>query len=169
MSSDSDPPEYAPITARDLKRTFPEYEDQLKHSEIVPTRDGAYVDPHEVLRPELANPFSETVGDLYTHQVAALRHLADGDNVCVATSTSSGKTYIYALQIARNHLAAPDSMALLVYPTKALSRDQEQNSTSSSAISGSTSPSACTTATRRRIAASTSARPPTSSSRTSSG
>lgn len=126
MSSDSDPPEYAPITARGLQRTFPEYQDQLKHSEAVPSRDGSHVDPHDVLRPELAAPFSESVGELFSHQATALRHLADGDNVYVATSTSSGKTYVYALQVARNHLDDPDSTALLVYPTKALSRDQEQ-------------------------------------------
>jgi DEAD/DEAH box helicase domain-containing protein len=126
MSSDSDPPEYAPITAHGLQRTFPEYQDQLKHAETVPARDGSYVDPHDVLCPELADQFREAVGDLFTHQATALRYLAEDDNVCVATSTSSGKTYVYALQIAQKHLADPDSTALLVYPTKALSRDQEQ-------------------------------------------
>ncbi|SEH56254.1 DEAD/DEAH box helicase domain-containing protein [Halopenitus malekzadehii] len=126
MSSDPDPPEYAPITARGLERTFPQYEGQLQHAESVSAQAGAYVDPHEVLGAGLADSISESVGDLYTHQASALRHLADGDDVCVATSTSSGKTYVYALQIARNYLADPDSTALLVYPTKALSRDQEQ-------------------------------------------
>jgi DEAD/DEAH box helicase domain-containing protein len=126
MSSDSDPPEHAPTSARGLRRTVPEYQDQLEHAETIPARDGSHVDPHEVLRPRLAAPFQETVGDLFTHQATALRHLAAGDNACVATSTSSGKTYVYALQIARNHLADPESTALLVYPTKALSRDQEQ-------------------------------------------
>ncbi|MFP4218829.1 MAG: DEAD/DEAH box helicase, partial [Salinarchaeum sp.] len=88
--------------------------------------EAATVDPYTVLDPALAAPFANAVGELYTHQATALEQLEDGENVCVATSTSSGKTYVYALQIARHHLADPASTALLVYPTKALSRDQEQ-------------------------------------------
>jgi len=126
MSSDADLPEDALTTARDLQKTFPDYQGQLTHAETVPASEGSYVDPHAVLRPAVADSFAETVGDLFTHQATALGHLAEDENVCVATSTSSGKTYVYALQIARNYLADPDSTALLVYPTKALSRDQEQ-------------------------------------------
>jgi DEAD/DEAH box helicase domain-containing protein len=125
MSSDPDPSEYAPTTARGLERTFPEYEDQLRHVETVPAENGEYVEPRAVLDARLAASFGESIGDLYTHQAAALRELAAGNNVCVSTSTSSGKTYVYALEIARRTLANPDATALLVYPTKALSRDQE--------------------------------------------
>lgn len=126
MNSDSNRSEYTPLTARGLQRTFPDYDDQLKHAETVPAEDGEYVDPAEVLNGTLAASFTQTVGNLFTHQATALDHLAAGENVCVATSTSSGKTYVYALQVARNYLTDPDSTALLVYPTKALSRDQEQ-------------------------------------------
>jgi len=115
-----------PITARELARTLPDYQAQLRHTETVPAQEASTVDPYTVLDPALAAPFVDAVGELYTHQAAALEHLADGEHVCVATSTSSGKTYVYALQIARHHLADPASTALLVYPTKALSRDQEQ-------------------------------------------
>ena len=126
MSHESNTPEHTLLSADELERTFPEYQDQLDHVERVSAKSGSYVDPNEVLRPGLAEPFRETVGDLYTHQARALDQLGDDENVCVATSTSSGKTYVYALQVARNHLRNPDSTALLVYPTKALSRDQEQ-------------------------------------------
>ncbi|MFC7223960.1 DEAD/DEAH box helicase [Halalkalicoccus sp. GCM10025322] len=129
MSSDPDPPEYVPTTARGLARTVPRYRDQLTHAETIPAEEGEYVDPRAVLRDELAVPFGQAVGELFTHQARALEQLAGGENVCVATSTSSGKTYVYALQIARNHLTNPESTALLVYPTKALSRDQKQELT----------------------------------------
>jgi len=46
--------------------------------------------------------------------------------VVITTSTSSGKTLIYQLQIARNHLATDDATALCLFPTKALTNDQEQ-------------------------------------------
>lgn len=115
-----------PPSARELERTVPGYEGQLVHAETVPAEDGEYVDPGEVLRPALADRVRGAVGELYTHQAAALDRLAAGENVCVTTSTASGKTLVYALQVARNHLDDPDSTALLVYPTKALSRDQEK-------------------------------------------
>lgn len=100
-------------------------------ADIVPAAD--------VLRPELARrwPFD----GLYSHQADALDALAGGDNVAVATSTSSGKTAIYGLQIARNLLDAgvltedgnraretnDASTALCLYPMKALTKDQQQN------------------------------------------
>ena len=125
MSSDTDPTQQDSITARRLAETFPAYEGQLQHVETVPAEDGEFVDPQTVLDPALAARFAGSVGELYAHQAAALERLAAGENVCVSTSTASGKTYVYALQIARNALADTDATALLVYPTKALSRDQE--------------------------------------------
>lgn len=126
MTADSDPPEYAPTTPQDLERTFPSYEGQIKHATTIPEETGEYVDPGAVLSGTLADQFKNAVGDLYTHQASSLEMLAGGENVCVATSTSSGKTFVYALQIARNYLTDPESTALLLYPTKALSRDQER-------------------------------------------
>lgn len=115
-----------PQSRRALRETFPDYEGQLAHAETVPAEEGTYVDPREVLQGGLADAFADAVGDLFVHQAEALDRLASGANVCVASSTSPGKTYVYALQIARNHLADRDATALLVYPTKALSRDQER-------------------------------------------
>ncbi len=125
MAPDPDTSVDDPTTARGLERTVPEYEDQLHHAETIPAEAGEYVAPSDPLDGELADAVSQTVGELYTHQATALERLATGENVCVATSTSSGKTYVYALQIARKQLANPSSTAFLVYPTKALSRDQE--------------------------------------------
>jgi DEAD/DEAH box helicase domain-containing protein len=76
----------------------------------------------------LEEPLSTTapVSQLYAHQARALAELQSGKNVCVATPTASGKTLIYTLEIARQyHLSDGDSTALLVYPTKALARDQQ--------------------------------------------
>jgi len=91
----------------------------------------------EILRPVLADPYPY---DLFSHQADALNALETGDNVAVTTSTSSGKTHIYGLHIARNLLDAgvlnPDgtrateqndaSTALCVYPMKALTKDQQE-------------------------------------------
>jgi DEAD/DEAH box helicase domain-containing protein len=120
--------EDAPITGDELVETFPRYRDDEDVSVLeIPDREASTVPNDEVLRPELAAPLEH---DLYSHQAGALAALERGENVCVATSTSSGKTRIYALQIARNVLEArargERSTAYVLYPTKALSRDQER-------------------------------------------
>ncbi len=103
----------------------------------LPAEPANTVPTAEVLRPELADPYPY---DLFSHQADALTALETGDNVAVTTSTSSGKTHIYGLQIARNLLDAgvlnPDgtrasdqnaaSTALCVYPMKALTKDQHE-------------------------------------------
>ncbi|WP_306057855.1 DEAD/DEAH box helicase [Natronococcus wangiae] len=117
-----------PITGDELVDTFPRYREEGDVSVLeLPGRSAATVSNEAVLRPELAGPLEN---DLYSHQADALAALERDENVCVATSTSSGKTRIYALQIARNCLEArardADATAYVLYPTKALSRDQER-------------------------------------------
>ncbi|AHF99364.1 hypothetical protein HALLA_11320 [Halostagnicola larsenii XH-48] len=122
-----------PTTGEKLLETFPRYRDSADATVLErPGRGPETVPNEDLLRPELAAPLEN---DCYTHQAAALEALERGENVCVATSTSSGKTRIYALQIARNYLEAQsertgsestDSTAYVLYPTKALSRDQER-------------------------------------------
>ena len=101
----------------------------------VPAREADTVPAGEVLDPILADryPF-----ELYSHQAAALRALGGNERVCVSTSTASGKTHVYGLEIARRLFAAgvlaPDgtraadrnerATALCLYPTKALTNDQ---------------------------------------------
>ena len=102
----------------------------------LPPKPAETVPATDVLEPTLANPYPY---DLFGHQAAALDALESGENVAVTTSTSSGKTHIYGLQIARNLLEAgvlnagstrsreanDASTALCVYPTKALTKDQK--------------------------------------------
>lgn len=109
----------------ELEDSFPEYEDQVEHVETVSEQRARAVSPEEVVGEELAQsiPFPS----IYSHQAKGLNALADGDDICVTTPTSSGKTLIYALDIARKAKRNSDSTALLVYPTKALSRDQKES------------------------------------------
>ncbi|WP_276275025.1 DEAD/DEAH box helicase [Haladaptatus sp. QDMS2] len=113
------------LSGDDLAETYPpnRYRGQVKAKFNIPAREAQTVPATECLPPELATrlPF-----DPWTHQATALSALDRGANVCVATSTSSGKTLVYALHIARRYLENPETRALIVYPTKALSRDQEK-------------------------------------------
>ncbi|MFO7926039.1 MAG: DEAD/DEAH box helicase [Halobacteriota archaeon] len=101
----------------------------------LPARRAQTTPTDEVLRPTLASPYPY---ELFSHQAVALTRLAGGEHVAVTTSTSSGKTHVYGLQIARNLLDAgviaedgsrtadanEASTALCVYPMKALTKDQ---------------------------------------------
>jgi DEAD/DEAH box helicase domain-containing protein len=128
------------LNAESLVETFPratlgpdsEYVETVER----PARPARTVPAADVLRPALAEPYPN---EPFSHQAEALDALAAGENVTVATSTSSGKTHVYGLQIARNLLDSgvlnPDgsrasdppgaSTALCVYPMKALTKDQK--------------------------------------------
>ena len=112
------------LSKPELKDSFPDWRNQIRHTEHLPERSAATVSPAEVLTSRLA---SRLPHNLYSHQATALNRLTEGENVVVTTSTSSGKTLIYQLQMARNHLSDSNSTALCLYPTKALSNDQEKS------------------------------------------
>jgi DEAD/DEAH box helicase domain-containing protein len=62
---------------------------------------------------------------LYTHQVEAFHAIRAGQNVVVATPTASGKSLCYNLPILNAFAQDESARALYLFPTKALSRDQE--------------------------------------------
>lgn len=109
------------MNSQSLTASYPDYEGQLVHTETVPATEAQTRPAQDHLPDAIADRLGH---DLYTHQADALDRLAEGDDICVSTSTSSGKTLIYALDIARRKLDNPDAKAILVYPTKALSGDQ---------------------------------------------
>ena len=106
-----------------LKESFPDWREQIRHSERLDAQSAETVAPERVLQDPVASRLGH---DLYSHQAEALDLLAANENVVITTSTSSGKTLIYQLQIARNHLANENATALCLFPTKALTNDQEQ-------------------------------------------
>jgi DEAD/DEAH box helicase domain-containing protein len=62
---------------------------------------------------------------LYTHQAQAFDAATTGHHVVVATPTASGKSLCFHLPVLQGLLEDPDARAIYLYPTKALSRDQE--------------------------------------------
>jgi DEAD/DEAH box helicase domain-containing protein len=118
-----------PMTGAELVETFPRTTDLDEHVTVreLPPEPARTVPAGEVLRERLAAAYPH---DPYIHQARALDALDRGENVCVATSTASGKTDVYGLQIARNVLDARaegrEATAYVVYPMKALAQDQQQ-------------------------------------------
>ncbi len=67
------------------------------------------------------------VASLYSHQVQAIEAAHAGRHVVIATPTASGKSLCFHLPVLSALAADPTATALFVYPTKALSRDQEHS------------------------------------------
>ena len=65
------------------------------------------------------------VEQLYVHQAQAFELARAGKHVVVSTPTASGKTLCYNLPVAQRLLEEPAARAIYLFPTKALSRDQE--------------------------------------------
>src|SRR5690606_12950576 len=65
------------------------------------------------------------IRELYSHQARAIRAARAGRHVVVATPTASGKSLCFHLPVLQALAEDPSASALFVYPTKALSRDQE--------------------------------------------
>jgi DEAD/DEAH box helicase domain-containing protein len=98
--------------------------ERLVHLETIPARE-----PDPAPLPAMPDPLParlETLGitGLHPHQARALELLQAGRNVILATGTASGKTLVYNLAFAREALADRRATALLLFPTKALARDQ---------------------------------------------
>jgi DEAD/DEAH box helicase domain-containing protein len=101
-------------------------------------RDGAECETAQLpARPaqfgQLARPLSPSVasalqaagaGRLYSHQVAAIDAVLNGNHVVVATPTASGKTLCFNVPVMERLAADPLARALYLYPTKALAQDQ---------------------------------------------
>src|SRR5687768_11442137 len=64
------------------------------------------------------------IGQLYTHQAAAIAHAVAGRNVVITTPTASGKTLCYNAPVLSAILRDASTRALYLFPTKALAQDQ---------------------------------------------
>jgi DEAD/DEAH box helicase domain-containing protein len=67
------------------------------------------------------------VNELYTHQAHAFELATSGRDFVVATPTASGKSLCYVLPVLQALAKKPEARALFLFPTKALSRDQEES------------------------------------------
>jgi len=79
---------------------------------------------HEALEAALV---ARGVDQLYTHQVQAVAAALRGRHVALATPTASGKSLCFHLPVLDRLARDPGATALFLYPTKALSRDQERS------------------------------------------
>ena len=93
---------------------------------VIPPRKGQWEDIPGDLHPELAAALAARgIRRLYSHQAECRRFSRAGRDTVVVTPTASGKTLCYNLSVIEGLLKNPASRALYLFPTKALSQDQQ--------------------------------------------
>ncbi len=101
------------------------YGRNITRCEHLPPKPGQYRPFPETMSAQLQEVLrARGIEQLYSHQAEAIRHVQSGKNVAIVTPTASGKTLCYNLPVVDRLLHDPESRALYLFPTKALSQDQ---------------------------------------------
>lgn len=102
---------------------------QIKGKMHLRATSATYAHLPEVLHPLLQEALAEQgITQLYQHQATAFQYISEKQNTIIASRTSSGKTLSFLLPILNDYLSCTERFSvLLLYPTKALSRDQENS------------------------------------------
>ncbi|MDY6970286.1 MAG: DEAD/DEAH box helicase, partial [Spirochaetota bacterium] len=103
------------------------FEKEIKAHVKFEKQDGEYSQFPQSLNPKLKNVLKlQGIESLYSHQSEAFENISANKDTLLISSTASGKTFSFFLPILNEYEKAdPSFSVLLLYPTKALSRDQE--------------------------------------------
>ena len=103
-----------------------DFRKNITHWEVLPEKKGIYADFPETLDPRLAGLYRKRgIEQLYSHQRKCFDLASAGRSLVVVTPTASGKTLCYNLPVLDHLLKNPEARALYLFPTKALSQDQQ--------------------------------------------
>ncbi|MBS3790720.1 MAG: DEAD/DEAH box helicase [Candidatus Thermoplasmatota archaeon] len=108
-----------------LTSAYHDYQGQITFSTTLPEKEPEYRES-EGLSQHLKKILRTNDISLYSHQAETIDLFLKGNDVCLTTGTASGKTLAYALSIINLLHEKEDAKALLVFPTKALTRDQKK-------------------------------------------
>lgn len=97
----------------------------LAAERLIPPTEATMGPMPELPLPLLAALGRRGVAELYSHQTQAIGAARSGRHVIVSTPTASGKSLCFHLPVLAALSEDPSATALFLYPTKALSRDQE--------------------------------------------
>ena len=104
----------------------PGFRDRVVSWTTIPPKEGSYEDIPDSLHPKLQEVLRGAgFSRLYAHQAESFRRVSAGESICLVTPTASGKSLAYNLPVLDAILRAPETRALYLFPTKALSQDQQ--------------------------------------------
>lgn len=96
---------------------------RIVHVEAIPARDASHAETASPLTPEIRDLLvSCGIVRLWSHQARAIDLAREGCSVALASGTGSGKSLAYVVPALEHVLRG--GTALLLFPTKALARDQ---------------------------------------------
>ncbi|MBP1770808.1 MAG: box helicase domain protein, partial [Candidatus Aminicenantes bacterium] len=114
------------LKSLNLLREIGERSDSIKAFQYLPAREGQFRDYPDDVHPALREALAaKGFTSLYSHQRSSWDALKEGKNIVVVTPTASGKTLCYNLPVLDAILKDPSARALYLFPTKALSQDQQ--------------------------------------------
>ena len=103
-----------------------EFAPNIVINRLLPAKEGFFAPFPDDLDPRIVKTLQKRgIDQLYTHQVEVWKHVKMGKNVVVVTPTASGKTLCYNMPCLNALLADGDARCLYLFPTKALSQDQQ--------------------------------------------
>ena len=104
----------------------PEFASNIVFEKLLPAVPGAYVPFPKNLEPSIAEALkSRGISQIYTHQAEVWENVQKGFHTVVVTPTASGKTLCYNLPVLDKLVRDEKARALYLFPTKALSQDQQ--------------------------------------------
>lgn len=107
----------------DWWQSNPETAERIVHVETVPARPAVF-EPVDLDPAVAAALGARGIDRLYRHQAAAIRSIRQGNHTVIAAGTASGKSLCYQVPIAEATIEDKAATSLLLFPTKALTRDQ---------------------------------------------
>ena len=99
------------------------YKSKIAFEKTIPPVEPKYED-FQFENKKLERFLKEKNIRLYSHQVEGLKAVKEGKNIVVTTPTASGKSFIYIFSVLERLVKNPNTRALVIFPLKALARDQ---------------------------------------------
>jgi DEAD/DEAH box helicase domain-containing protein len=104
----------------------PEFAPNIVINRILPAEEGVFAPFPKDLDTRIVKALKKRgIDQLYTHQAEVWERSRAGKNVVVVTPTASGKTLCYNLPCLQALLTDESARCLYLFPTKALSQDQQ--------------------------------------------
>ena len=94
----------------------------------IPARKAQYYGYNDISLSNQSRSFlaNDAPKGIYLHQKAAIKGFLEGENICLATGTASGKSLVFYIAGIETLLKYPDSKIIAIYPLKALGKEQEE-------------------------------------------
>ena len=101
------------------------FQNCISHWEVIPPREAIYSEFPASINIRIKSVLEKRgIDKLYSHQATSIENIHSNKNVVIVTPTASGKTLCYNLPVVNRILEKPETRALYLFPTKALSQDQ---------------------------------------------